>query len=306
MYRTILVGCDGSEHEADAIALAQQLRDPERGRLILANVFPLDRGLAGPDINGEYPRWSAERAAETIAQAEANVSYGIPCERQVMAGPSAAAGLNDLAETMHADVIVLGGSHHGRAGGLAGRMTVQRLLHSAPCAVAVAAPDQSARFGDSPSVCVAFDASPEADFALEAAYDVARETSASVVLCSVLEPIVYAGGFGGGAVVGFDADRQGAARAKLDDAAARAPDGVAVEQRLLMGTPAHLELSRAAEHADLLVAGSRGYGALHRAIAGSTSGGLLKNGRTPVLVTPRNVLRHAGVAAAAAEVGTGH
>lgn len=37
----------------------------------------------------------------------------------------------------------------------------------------------------------------------------------------------------------------------------------------------------------LLVAGSRAYGTLHRAIAGSVSGALLTRASAPVLVTPR-------------------
>jgi hypothetical protein len=35
------------------------------------------------------------------------------------------------------------------------------------------------------------------------------------------------------------------------------------------------------------VTGSRAFGALHRVIVGSTSSGLLRDGRTPLLITPR-------------------
>ncbi|MGI8622174.1 MAG: universal stress protein [Solirubrobacteraceae bacterium] len=293
MYRTIVVGCDGSQHEADAIALAQQLRDSRVGRLILANVYPLYRGLAGPGLTVQYLDWLADHARDTLDRAEASVSYGVPCEHFTIQRSSAAAGLNDLAETTSADLIVLGGSHRGLPGDVAGRKTVQRLLHGAPCAVAVAAPGQAQRFGASPRICVAYDGSPEACFALDVAYAIAAETSASVLLCSVVEPIVYATGFAVGGAAGFDEVREGAARHELEAAAARAPAGVGVEQRLLSGSPAQAVTEAAATDVDLIVAGSRGFGALHRALAGSTSGGLLKNGRVPVLVTPWLAVEHA-------------
>jgi nucleotide-binding universal stress UspA family protein len=304
VYRTILVGCDGSTHEADAIALAQQLRDPEHGRIILANVFPYFRGLSEPAMALGYLDWLREQADIVVERAEAHVTYGVPCERQTIASPSAAAGLNDLAETVNADLIVLGRSHQRRVGELAGRMTVQRLLHGAPCAVAVAAPGQTVRFAVSPSLCVAYDASPESDFALEVAYGIAGELSASVLLCSVLDPTVFASGFAGGTEIGFDTARQDAARAALEDAAGRAPAGVAVEQRLVLSTPVHTALAEAAAGADLLVAGSRGFGALRRAIAGSTSSGLLRNGEIPVLVTPRTTMQHVSLPGAAITAAT--
>ena len=295
MYRTILVGCDGSEHEVGAIALAQQLREPHEGRLILGNSFPLYRGFSGPGLAIDYADWLRDQAFEMLEHAEAHVAYGVPCERQAIASPSAAGGLNDLAETLNADLIVLGDSHHGLVGDLAGRKTIQRLLHGAPCAVAVAAPGQSARFGGSPRIYVAYDASPEARFALETAYGIAAEMTATVVLCFVLEPLVFASGFYAVAPdVATDKARERAAHVELEDAAALAPEGVTVEQQLLWGPPAHAVME-AASAADLVVAGSRGFGALHRALAGSTSGELLKNGRTPVLVTPRTVAQRASV-----------
>jgi nucleotide-binding universal stress UspA family protein len=286
VYRSILVGCDGSEEQADALALAQQLRDPDGGRLLLANVIPLMGALTGPGLVLEYGQWLAERADETLAGAAAQVDPGVPHEPHTLASPSAAAGLNDLAEELEADLIVLGRTERGMAADLAGRMTIQRLLHGAPCAVAVAAPDQASRFGASPRLCVAYDGSPEADFALQTAYGIAAATSASVLVCTVFEPIVAVAGFAG---VIDDEEIERHLRAALDAAAARAPAGTPVEPRLLRGSPPYAILRDAMAGADLIVTGSRGYGPLHRALAGSTSALLLKDARTSVLVTPRVV-----------------
>jgi nucleotide-binding universal stress UspA family protein len=278
MYRTIVVGCDGSEHEANAIALARQLLDPLSGRLILANAF------SPSEFAFDYSGWLAERSDEILEHAEANVPYGVTCERRRASGPSVAAALNGMAEAVHADLIVLGDAHHGLD--LMQRGTARGLLHGAPCAVAVASAKQSERFGASPRICVAYDASPEAQVALDAAYRIAVATAATVQLYYALEPFVFATGFAVGPAVGFDQAREDEARAELDAAAARAPEGVAVEGHVLRG-PAGQAIADASTDADLVVTGSRGFGALHRVIVGSTSSGLLREARTPLLVTPR-------------------
>jgi nucleotide-binding universal stress UspA family protein len=258
VYRTIVVGCDGSDRQADALALARQLRDPDGGRLVLAHVG---------------------RAEEIVAAAVEELGPGVRHEAHTVAGASAAAGLNELAERLDADVIVLGRSESGMLAEAVGLTTVQRLLHDAPCAVAVAAPDGAARFG---TVAVAYDGSPEAELALTAAYAIAGATAASVVVCSVLEPIVVVADLVGEL---DDDEVEREVRKQLDTAASRAPAGVGVEQLLVRGSPPYAVLLEKLGDADLIVAGSRGHGALHRAVAGSTSASLLKDARTSVLVT---------------------
>lgn len=109
-----------------------------------------------------------------------------------------------------------------------------------------------------------------------------------MVICDVLEPIAYQSTF---AITvpdsSFDEHRKVRVHEELDAAAARAPERVPVESRFVVGVPADATLRTAGPDVDLIVAGSRGYGALHRAIAGSVSGTLLANGQVPVLVTGR-------------------
>ena len=111
MYRSILVGCDGSPEQADALALAQQLRDPEGGRLLLANVYPLLSALTAPGLLLDYGQWLKERAEETLAGAAAQLAPDVPHGSHALASPSAAGGLNDLAETLER------GSHRPRQDG---------------------------------------------------------------------------------------------------------------------------------------------------------------------------------------------
>ena len=152
----------------------------------------------------------------------------------------------------------------------------------------MAAPGQDERFGAAPRVCVAHDGSEEADAAVTVAYDIAAATAGSVVLVRVVEPILYADGYAP-MPADLDAERELGvyATASLADAAERAPSGVPVERRVLYGQAARTILDVAHDGFDLLVAGSRGYGAAHRVLAGSVSAPLLTDGHVPVLVTPR-------------------
>jgi nucleotide-binding universal stress UspA family protein len=195
-----------------------------------------------------------------------------------------AGALNATAEAVGADLIVLGDAHHGSD--LLARGTARGLLHGAPCAVAVASANQSEHFGAAPRICVAYDASPEARVALDAAYRIAAATAATVELFYALESYVFATGYAVAPDLGFEKAREDGARARLAAAAERAPENIVVESHVLWG-PAAQAIADAASDADLLLTGSRGFGALHRVIVGSTSSGLLRDGRTPLLVTPR-------------------
>jgi nucleotide-binding universal stress UspA family protein len=286
MFSTIVVGSDGSAQAAEALVLAHSLRDPDQGRLVLTTVFPLYRGFAGPVVPMLYAEWLERGAQETLDRARSHVAAGVPVETRAIAAPSAPGGLNDVAEEVGADLIVLGSSHHGGLARASGRTTVQRLVQGAPCAVAEAAPSQRA-LSDTPHICVAYDGSAEAEKALEQAYAIAAERSGSVTLLGAIEPIVELTEFGGSFIdPGVDRDREAAATASLEQAAGRAPAGVDVTTRFAWGDAPHTLLEMAAG-ADLVVSGSRGYGPVRRALAGSVSMALLTHATAPVLVVPR-------------------
>lgn len=289
MFRKIVVGHDGTPAADDAVALARQLRDPDGGRLIVTTVVPWSPPViltapGGDELAREtFDRVHArlERTAERLGLAD------VPHRLEPVADASPARGLHRLAEEEEADLVVLGATHRHRLGRLTGRATVQRLMHGAPCAVAVAAPDQAERFSGAARICVAYDASPEARAALSAAYALAAGRHATVDIARVAETIV--GPYGvtpalmASEMVDFDLDQ---ARHEVDEAVAQAPPDVAVEGHVLEGPVAAALLSRAVG-ADLLVAGSRSYGPVHRVLAGSTSIALLTDGEVPVLVLPR-------------------
>ena len=286
MFRTVVVGYDGSAQANDALALAQQLRDCDGGRLLVTAVVPLAGGvlLTSPDAHVQNLR---DQAVLELAHGAERLLPDTPHELVAVGEPSPALGLRRVAEEHGADLIVLGSTHRRRASVLAGRSTVQRLMHGAPCPVAVAAPGQEQRFASKPRLCVAYDASPEARAALDAAYRIAAHRRGSVEVLRVREEVVSPYAVTPGAIAAENRRaEEHRAQADLDEALGRSPDEVVAVGRLLRGGPIEAILG-AAQEADLLVAGSRGYGPLHRVLAGSTSIGLLTDGHVPILVTPR-------------------
>ena len=109
-----------------------------------------------------------------LAEARARIPAGIPVAVRVPAASSPARGLTELAETEHADLIVVGSAKGAADDGRIGlARTAGRLLAGAPCAVAVAPPGLR-ETGPFHHVGVAVDGSPEAAAALQAGYAIAR------------------------------------------------------------------------------------------------------------------------------------
>jgi nucleotide-binding universal stress UspA family protein len=210
-----------------------------------------------------------------FATVRAGIRVGIRVRERAPVAASPARGLTELAESEGADLIVIGSSQHDNAGRIRLERTAGRLLQGAPCAVAIA-PAGLRETADFRHVGIAYDGSPEARAALAVAYGVAARCSAAVTLyCSVSL---------------VDADQMAARREaemSLDEAADSAPAGVNPRTVLLQGA-AGVVIANASEGVvDLLVTGSRGYGPLQRALAGSVSEGLTENASHPVVVVPR-------------------
>jgi nucleotide-binding universal stress UspA family protein len=254
MFETIVVGHDGSTRADAAIELACALRDADRGRLILAAV------VAGQD--------GRDAALARLERAAAGVPAGIGIETEVIEAHSPTAGLATLAGTRHADLLVLGLTHRDDLHRASGFTTSQHVLHAAPCTLAVAGA-RTAPPADGATVVVGYDGSVEANGALAAAYWLAAGRRGTVRLVRALSPM--------------DSLTDDAAQSALDVAAARAPDGVATETRVLRGLPADRLLEEAAD-ADLLVLGSRHYRMARRALEDSVSAAVLALSDLPVVV----------------------
>jgi nucleotide-binding universal stress UspA family protein len=239
---------------------------------------------------------AARDAAAGLDSARARVRSATPVEEVTRVAASVARGLTEIAEEMHADLVVVGSSEPVTEGHVIPGRTGLRLLQGAPCAVAVA-PAGATDEGPFRHVAIAYDGSPEAAAALAAGYAVAARDGAAVSLFWVSPA----------AGIAWDESVERAVRAerlhaheRLDAAAESAPPGVNPRTVVLRGDPGPMITGACDGIADVLFAGSRGYGPMHRALAGSVSEALLLTATQPVVITPRRA-RLEGEDGAAAE-----
>ena len=165
------------------------------------------------------------------------------------------------------------------------------LLHGAPCAVAVA----PGGYADAPSpglarLGVAFDGSAESWVAFETAVALAERLDAALTVVSVAdaEQYGYAVSLSILTAAEFHEFEREETQRTLQLALDRAPADLDVDGRLLTG-PAGPALVEVSDEVDLMIAGSRGYGALKRTALGSVSSHLTTAAACPLLVVPRGV-----------------
>ncbi len=283
MFRRIVVAFDGSPSAHDALALAQRLRHPVVGSLLLAYVIPVHSWLRPG--HAEPPPDAAADASLMLSEARATLPPGIPVELRTPGAHSPAGGLTELAEAEGADLVVVG-SEHGVARARIGlTRTAGRLLHGAPCAVAVAPPGvrETAPFRH---VGVALDGSAEASVALARAYAVARQGASALTIYAALDSVATQS-------ASDDLRVRVQLQERLDAAADVAPPGVNPRTVLLYGAAGPAIANASDGVVDLLVTGSRSYGPLQRAMLGSVSGELVARATHPILVIPRQASKPA-------------
>lgn len=277
MTMKIIIGIEGESEGREAVMLGSTLARALDASVVLAGVYSIVWGPAAYayEISGrEEVEQRLERAAESVPE-------GVRFETRVVASTSAVRGLQELAERVEAEVIVIGPTHRGRATRLlAGDLTLG-LLQAAPCAVAIAPPAGSADAARRGPVGVAYVPTPEGREALEAGIRLAEALGDGL-------RILYAG-------PATEASEQ-----LLDGARSEVPPGVAVETILLDGVEPDAMLCAAGEDLHLLVMGSRGYGPTRRVLLGSVSAGVVHSAGCPVLVVPRGARVPAGASSSAA------
>jgi nucleotide-binding universal stress UspA family protein len=279
-----LVGYDASRASRAAMGWTCRLAERTGADVLAVNVYDAAphtgvHGFAipGADLVEADVRQAAQRCMDDIGEPGTR--------REVHAASSAAQGLHELAETQHASLLVVGRTHRGAVGRHMRGSVARRLLHGAPCPVIVV-PENGPP--DLRVLGVAYDASPESENALEFAAELARDVAAKLLLVGVLQPGPYR----------HPETSPELWRSlwlhtseSLEDAAARVrATGLDVSSRMRDGDIADELLAVCAEDADLLVAGSRGFGPVRAAIAGSTSSKLADAARCPVVIVPRGVV----------------
>ncbi len=128
-------------------------------------------------------------------------------------------------------------------------------------------------------IVVGVDASPESVAALEWAISMARVTGAEVTAIMAWVPAMAFG------YVDVGDWRESQERALIDVVKLAEPDDVTVNVRFVDGSAAGV-LVEASRHADLLVVGSRGRGAVAGLLLGSVSTHCVRHALCPVAVLP--------------------
>jgi nucleotide-binding universal stress UspA family protein len=278
MFRNVFIGVDGRPAGRDAIALATALAEPD-ARLTLARVYgdvpTLGRATAAFDA-------AAREDSRRLLEAELKASR-ISAELISVCAPSVGRGLHALAEEHLADLLVVGSTSRGLAGRVLVGDDTRASLNGAPCAVAVAPRGYFAQAGGFATVGVAYDFSGESKAALAAARQLATRDKSKISALYVVSLPTW----------GYVAPMPGNWGEILEEDRKSAEDRVSslegVDASAVYGIPGE-ELAAFGDRVDLLVVGSRNYGPMRRLILGSTSNGLARHARCPLLVLPRTAI----------------
>lgn len=283
--RNVIVGYDEGEQSKDALALGELLCGTLDGKLLLASVYPWDSRLRTPAYEEE--RAGARAAAEEwLRDAPLSLFADAEVERVALASSSPAHGLYELAVERDAALIVLGSVHRGALDRVVPGSVATKLLHGAPCPVAVAPVGyaEGAPHGLG-TVVAAFDGNEESAAAVELAARLAVAAGAALRVVAVVDTFgaMYIG-LERGTVLDV-VERE--LRERLGHLVGRLPVEARCEERVLRGPVPRTLLSEVEQGVDLLVVGSRGYGAIGSVFLGSVSGDLVRQAACPVLVVPR-------------------
>ncbi|MCW2990160.1 MAG: universal stress protein, partial [Solirubrobacterales bacterium] len=210
------------------------------------------------------------------------------CRIHAVPDSSPARALHDEAAKERADLIVVGSCHHGMVARVIVGDVSRGTLHGAPCPVAVAPHG----YRDQPPVIetigVGFNDTDESCAALAFGVGLAGANDARLRL---LTAVTSPAGMGPVYMYGYnwsDIDADNRVAAEL--AVSRAADDLDVptETETVTGD-AGTALERLSETVDVVVAGSRGWGATHRVVLGSTTDHLTHHAHCPVIVVPSPV-----------------
>lgn len=289
MLRKIIAGVDPLPASCDAAALASALARASKADLLVINAYqdpllPFPPSIAGtgrvPDaqhlLGTVRPKWAPEGHTRAVPD------Y------------SAARALRRTARDEHADLLVLGSGRSAEPGRSRAGRTGRQVLHDAPCGVAFAASGLHERGAPVTlrRIVVGLDDTPEAEAAVKLASDLARGSGAELVVVGVVDDRLPIEAAPFGEILELSRwDEVVEARTRhvrhhLDTVVGSAAPNATIEVRV--GDPA-IELAAVAEGADLLIVGSRRWGAIERIALGTTAETLVHDAPCSVLVLPRPV-----------------
>jgi nucleotide-binding universal stress UspA family protein len=284
----VIVGVDGGPSGTDALVLGRWAAETLGEPLVVAVVHPAPSAIGSGRVDAE---WVADRhraaaavldgARSVLTDAAGEVEY------RTVASSSAAHGLHDLAEELHAEAIVVGSGRSGPEQRLFAGSTAERLLAGSVCPVAVAPSGMATPPGALGRIGVAYVDTPDGRAALDEAAKLARRTGTPLRLYTVVADADSVLPF----LVGQDMEHAFLETARetyeqaLQKAVESVPD-VTADWEVRAGNV--LDVLSELDDVDVLFCGSRGYGPARRVLLGGVSTRLVRRARRPVVVVPRS------------------
>ena len=294
MPETIIAGVDirRPADTRDALALAARLAPLFDAELLAVAVLAPSRA---PDV----ARSEGELLSK-VQHASVEVEASFPYSVRAIPASSAGRILHELAERTSAAAVVIGSSLRHADGRWLPGSVAESLLHGGNSPVVVAPAGFAERPGAHIGIIGAgFVSTAEANEAVRQAARLAAAGGAELRVISVVEPFLYSRLAMGHEheALEVEHDLEQRARAELEETVENLPEGVRAEPVLVDGA-AVPALTRLSAGLDLLVLGSRGYGAPRAVLLGPVSRELVRRAGCPVMVVPRVGAREADVALA--------
>jgi nucleotide-binding universal stress UspA family protein len=283
----VIVGVDGGESGKDALLLGRWTAQILGAPLVVTVVHPGNAALGSGRVDAEWVA-DRQRAAEAVLNGARTVLTGTEgVDYRTTASSSAAHGLHDLAEELHAQAIVVGSGRNAPKQRLFAGSTAERLLAGSVCPIAVAPAAMQTLPGTVGRIGVAYVDSPDGRAALEEAARLARHTSSPLRLYTV----VAEGDATLPWLVGEDAEHAflDTARETYEASLQKAIEsiqGTEADWRLLTGDV--VDTLAELDEVDVLFCGSRGYGPARRVLLGGVSTRLVRRAKRPLVVVPRS------------------
>ena len=283
----IAVGVSAFSEGQDAAAFGAALARATGADLMLIGVLSDPLVLPPTGISWKSLRKQAEA---TLAKIRDEV---MPDARVVVrTDVSVARALRSVVARQHRDVLVVGSSHKAPEGSVRIGKRARQLIGYAGCALAIAPRGMHDKTDISLSrIGVGYDGGPESGAALSLAASIALAAGAQLHVCAVVDDRAKAARWSPGEAEAVLPELDDRAQAELEllreraATEAHALDPTArVDVRRVRPANALLELCA---DVDLLVIGSRRWGAVARLLLGSTGESLAYHATCPILIVPR-------------------
>lgn len=279
MFKKLIVGVDGREAGSDAVALARTLAAPDT-EIILVNAYPYDSRMIRGSLNG-YQELLRGDAMDILRKEGDDPRF----ERRTVPDVSPARALHEEAKDEAADLIVIGSCHRGVLGRVLVGDVSRAVLHGAMCPVVVAPRGYREHPKPVKVLGVGTNQGGPARAAVDFAASMASDAGAELRLLTAIRlPVAFTPGY----AYSYDwpqlaEEDHKAAELMLSEMVAALD--VPATSVVVDGIPAE-ELEKLSRDVDLLVLGSRGWGAVRRVVLGSTADRVVHNASCPVIVVP--------------------